>query len=152
MQIYVIEIKKSIALYLIDLAAEHRPDVDAIQRIAGDRYIAEPRDRRKHVNRGCDAGADAVLRNSAGEPRKERLAHAAFIRRAFTAAQAPRAALIPGAVIAGKTDQRPVVDAVLLERAENFADTPVQLLHHIAIETRIGLSEKTGRCPERDVQ
>ncbi len=79
----------------------------------------------------------------------KRDAESALKCRAFAAAQVCRTALIPGAVITGKQDERVVEETLLRERLVNLSHAPVDFVDRIAILAEAGASTEGLRCARR---
>ena len=61
----------------------------------------------------------------------------AFIHAALAPAQIAGASLEPGTVIAGEKHQGFFSLAICLQRSQNFADTPINFLDHVAVQSQI---------------
>jgi hypothetical protein len=134
LDIPVVEIKQRLTLEGEFLTGEQGPDIDSIERLAGELRIAEASDRRQDIDRAGDAFADRSRRNPSGKTGDEGLLHPAFIGCSLAAPQFAGASLVPRTVIAGKHDQGVLVQIVLLQGFEDLPHAPIDFPDHIAIK------------------
>src|SRR6187402_3427292 len=96
--------------------------------------------------------ADTSFCDMARTPGDQRDAHAAFPRHSLAAAELARAALIPGAVIAGEQEERVLVEPVLLQRLHDLPHGPIQLADDIAVNAVGALAAERRAGRQRDVR
>ena len=147
-----VEVKQRIALDLLFAAAQHGPDVDAIERLVRQLAAAETSHSGKDVHQRAQRVRHTRLRDSAQPAHDERLANAAFISGVLATAQLAGTSLVPRSVIAREHHERIVVQADLLHRAQHFAHAPVDLFHHVSVEAFLRPAAKLRRRAERYVR
>src|SRR5262249_39710384 len=109
------------------VAREERPYINSIQRPGGKSRTRNRSDGRHQIQHGADTRTLQSFGNCSGHPGNEGLAHSAFVRFSFAAAEAARASLEPGAVVTRKNRESVSGDAVVVQSLNHLADAPVQL-------------------------
>ena len=115
------------------------------------------RDRREDVDRHRRFAALAVRRDLPRPAGDERHPHAALPHRSLALAQPPGAAGVvavaqPRAVVAGEDHERVVGELVLVERLQDLAHRPVDLLDHVAEQPLLALPLELVADEQRDVR
>ena len=123
------------------LASEEGPNVEAVDRFRGQRRAGEAGERGEQINRHrvvirFRAGGDA-----AGPTHYARHARAALPRGAFALAERAGAARViavaePRTVVGGEDHERVALEAVAGERADDFADGPIDFHDDVTVEAR----------------
>ena len=151
LQVPAIEIEQGFAFQAWPRGRKQGPDIDSVDGQFRQGGARQARHRGQHVDGPGDAAADRSARNASGEARQKRFAHAAFIGGAFAPAQLAGAALIPRSVVRGEHHQRAIVEALFLEFGQDFADAPIEFLHHVAVQAERRLAAEALRRRQRNV-
>ena len=147
-----IEIEQGFAFQAWPRGRKQGPDIDSVHGEFRHGGARQTRHRGQHVDGPGNAPADRSARNSPGEARQEGFANAALICRALASAQLAGAALIPGPVVGREHHQRLIVEACLLELGQDFADAPIEFLHHVAVQAQWRLAAETLRRRQRNMR
>src|SRR5215510_16155946 len=135
-----VKIERVVRALRVALVCEQRPDVEAVNDTVFSRFgPGEPRNRRQQINRHRRLANDYARRNLAGPPRHEGLAYTALKSGSLAFAQPQSlpgviAVAQPGAVVRREDHQSISIQIQPLQRVEDLADRPIDLLDHIAVQ------------------
>ena len=138
------------------LASKGGPQVVAVQDpVAGGLDACERAERRQQIE-GRAHVADDGRGHEPRTPEDRRFAHAALERVAFAATQQAGRAPVgvvdqPRPIVRGEDDERPLVEAELLQGGDDPSHAPVDLLDRIGVKTRRVAPGELRRGEERDV-